>query len=259
MSSENLSRRAILAGVAAVTVATPGALALASPSATPPSASPLTAPAISDDPIFAAIDDHRQLNARYLTTLRELDELEERLPEEITRDPHVALYPELDGKAEITERSADHIIIRHETGSPTGKMHWAKSHAEITAAAQNIPGEHRAAWLADRHAALKADERATRKARKAAGLTRLQNRSRVSGNAAYEAGQALIAMRPATIAGTLALVAYAIESRERDESGFMCDEDDPYILLNSVAQALASQVPDEIARSIPDTTEAVRS
>jgi hypothetical protein len=52
-------------------------------------------------------------------------------------------------------------------------------------------------------------------------------------------------MRPATITGTLALVAYAIECRD----DLMPDDEDHYTLLDSIAWALASHVPDEIARS----------
>jgi hypothetical protein len=247
MTTHHTTRRAMLAGAAAMPIA---ALASASPAPavevttlpTEPIAASAAPASPINDPIFAAIKKHQRLHARHLAVLRELDELEERLPEEVTRDPRVALYPQLDPKA-TSEKFADHVIIRLENGTPTGKMHWAKSHAEVNDAARDIPKEHRAAWLADRHAALKADERTIREARKAAGLTRLQNRWRVTGNAAYEAGQALIAMRPATIAGTLALVAYASGCRD----DLMPDDNDPYTLLDSIAWALASHVPDEIA------------
>ena len=198
------------------------------------------------DPVFAAIKNHRRLEARFAAVVGELDELEHGLPKEITRRPRAALYPRREGTATVIERTDDYVIVRSDVGPPTGEMNWAKSHAEVNDAARDIPKEHRAAWLADRHAALKADERALREARKAAGLTRLQNRWRVTGNAAYEAGQALIAMRPATIAGTVALIAYAVECRD----DLLPDGNDPYTLLNSVAWALGSHVPDEIARSI---------
>ena len=238
-AAHQTTRRAMLAGAAAVPIA---ALASAAPAASPVEA---RASRISD-PVFAAIEKHRQLHARFAAVVSELDELEHGLPKEITRDPRVALCPELDGKA-TSEKFADGVVvIRLEAGTPTGNMRWAKSHAEVTEAAREIPEEHRAAWLADRHAALKADERAIREARKAAGLTRLQRRWQTVGNAAYKAGQALIAMRPTTIAGTLALVAYAIEAGD----DLTHDAEDHYALLNSVAWALGSHVPDEIARSM---------
>ena len=233
------TRRAILAGAAAVPIAALG-VAPTSAEALELAASPIS------DPVFAAIEKHRRLEARYRAVVHELGKLEEGLPKEITRAPHVALYPELDSKA-TSEKFADGgIVIRLEKGVPTGKMVFANSHAQINEAARDIPKEHRAAWLADRHAALKADERALREAKKAAGLAKLQKRFSTAGNAAYKAGEALIGMRPATIAGTLALVAYAIECRD----DLMPDGDDPYILLNSVAMALSSHVPDEIARAI---------
>ena len=242
MTTHHTTRRAMLAGVAAVPIA-----AFASAAPAPAAEGSTRAPPISD-PVFAAIEKHRRLEARFAAVVNELDELEQKLPKEITRDPNVALYPALDSKA-TSEKFADGgIVIRLEKGVPTGKMRCAKSHAEVTEAARDIPKEHRAAWLADRHAALTADERALRKARKAAGLARLQNHWRITGNAAYEAGQSLIAMRPATIAGTLELVAYAIGCRD----DLMPDDEDHYTLLDSIAWALASHVPDEIARSIAE-------
>lgn len=247
MTTHHATRRAMLAGVAAVPLAV---VASAAPAATAAEALPTeiagaAATPISDDPIFVAIEKHRRLEARFAAVVGELDELEQRLPKEVTRKPRVALYPKLDCKA-TCERFADHTLLRIEKGAPTEEMHWATRHAEVNDNALEIPKEHRAAWLADRHAALKADERALREARKAAGLTRLEKRWRTAINAADQAAQALIAMRPATIAGTLALVAHAIEYRD----ALIRDEDDHYILLDSVAWALGSQVPDEIARSI---------
>ncbi|MGD0332442.1 MAG: hypothetical protein ABSA90_04205 [Xanthobacteraceae bacterium] len=234
------TRRAILAGAAAVPIAALASVAPSSAEALEPAASPIS------DPVFAAIEKHRRLEARYRAAVNELGELEEGLPKEITRAPHVALYPELDSKATCEKVADGGIVIQLKKGVPTGKMHWAKSHAEVNENAREIPKEHRAAWLADRHAALKADERALREAQKAAGLARLQKRFSTAGNAAYAAGQALIAMRPATIAGTVALVAYAIECGD----DLMPDGDDHWALLDSVAMALSSHVPDEIARSI---------
>jgi len=234
------TRRAILAGAAAVPIAALASVAPSSAEALEPAASPIS------DPVFAAIEKHRRLEARYRAVVNELGELEEGLPKEITRAPHVALYPELDSKA-TSEKFADGgVVIRLEKGVPTGKMHFANSHAQINEAARDIPKEHRAVWLADRHAALKADKRALREAQKASGLASLQKRFSTAGNAAYKAGEALIGMRPATITGTLALVAYAIECRD----DLMPDDNDPYTLLDSIAWALASHVPDEIARSI---------
>ncbi len=149
-----------------------------SPAEALPAASPIS------DPVFAAIEKHRRLEARYRAGVYELGELEEGLPKEITRAPHVALYPELDSKA-TSEKFADGgVVIRLEKGVPTGKMCFANSHAQINEAARDMPKEHRAAWLADRHAALKADERALREAQKAAGLARLQKRFSTAGNAA---------------------------------------------------------------------------
>ena len=49
----------------------------------------------------------------------------------------------------------------------------------------------------------------------------------------------MIAMRPATIAGALALVAYAIEAGD----DLMQDAQDHYVLLDLVSSALASHVP----------------
>ncbi len=240
MTTHRTTRRAILAGATTLPIAAIANAMHTSPAEALPAASPIS------DPVFAAIEKHRRLEARYRAVVHELGKLEEGLPKEFTRAPHVALYPELDSKA-TSEKFADGgVVIRLEKGVPTGKMCFANSHAQINEAARDIPKEHRAAWLADRHAALKADERALREAQKASGLARLQKRFSTAGNAAYKAGEALIGMRPATIAGTLALVAYAIECRD----DLMPDGDDPYILLNSVAMALSSHVPDEIARAI---------
>jgi hypothetical protein len=233
------TRRAILAGAAAVPIAALASVAPSSAEALEPAASPIS------DPVFAAIEKHRRLNARYLAVLDELNELEEALPDEIKRRPRAALYRGLDGKVTRIEQP-DCTLLRLERGLPTGKMCFANSHAQINEAARDIPKEHRAVWLADRHAALKADKRALREAQKASGLASLQKRFSTAGNAAYKAGEALIGMRPPTIAGTLALVAYAIECRD----DLMPDDDDPYILLDSVAMALSSHVPGEIARSI---------
>ncbi len=240
MTTHRTTRRAMLAGAASVPIA-----ALASAASAAPAAEASTRASPISDPVFAAIKKHRRLHARFAAVVSELGELEEKLPKEITRRPRAALYPQLDFKAARIEQP-DCTLIRLTRGLPTGKMHFVNSHAAINDAARDIPKEHRAAWLADRHAALKADERALRKAQKAAGLTRLERRWTIDGNAADEAGQALIAMRPATIAGALALVAYAIEAGD----DLMQDAQDHYALLDSVSWALASHVPDEIARSI---------
>lgn len=97
------------------------------------------------------------------------------------------------------------------------------------------------------HAAALSAANRDRAARKATGLTRLQKRERAACEAVCKASRALIATQPATIAGTLALVAYATECRD----DLLVDGDESYYtLLDSVTWALGSQVPGEIARSI---------
>ena len=56
------------------------------------------------------------------------------------------------------------------------EMRWVKSREDIQINSTSIPKEHRAAWLADRHAAFTTQERAVRAARKAAGITQLEKR-----------------------------------------------------------------------------------
>jgi hypothetical protein len=124
--------------------------------------------AATADPIFAAIKEHRRLHARWRDALHECEELERRLPEEIMAGPRVALFPKLDYTSTI-EKVADRIVLHHlKAGTPTGEMYTAGWHADITRNATAIPKEHRAAWLADRHAALSAANRSYRAARKGA-------------------------------------------------------------------------------------------
>src|SRR5450759_4575557 len=75
------SRRAVLAGAAALPALSLPALAI---------------PA-QVDPVFAAIEEHRRLNAEYSALTLARDELEGRLPEEIHNSgshPRISLYPE---------------------------------------------------------------------------------------------------------------------------------------------------------------------
>jgi hypothetical protein len=99
------------------------------------------------------------------------------------------------------------------------------------------------------------DRRLARKnvGRFAAGLKRLENRETVASNAERKAWQALLDTQPITIAGTLALVAYAKECHSD------IDPEDIPTLLETVTWSLAAQVPGEIARSAHKAMQGQRS
>jgi hypothetical protein len=222
------TRRSILAGAACLpALAVPAFAEVAIP---------------TSDPVLAAIERHRRLNKEYCALNREQDELYGRLPDDAGRQPRVAVYPKRDGKAVMVEESDDHLVIRHDHGPVLiGQYHYATTIDEIKRCATSIPKEHREVWLADRIRAFRIDQRAVATARRKAGYTQIVKREEVAGNAEFNAGQKLLATVPATIAGTLALVRYALESLEAGD-GLILGDDNPSILLRSVAAALDAAV-----------------
>jgi len=219
------TRRAILAGAACL------------PALAVPAFAEVVIP--TSDPVLAAIERHRRLNKEYCALNREQDELYGRLPDDAGRQPRVAVYPKRDGKAVMVEESDDHLVIRHDHGPVLiGQYNYATTIDEIKKWATSIPKEHREAWLADRIRAFRVDQRAVAKARRKVGYTQIVKREEAAANAAFDAGQKLLATVPATIAGTIALVRYALESRESGDDGLISGDDNPIILLRSVAAAL---------------------
>src|SRR5664280_2909798 len=107
------TRRAVLAGAVALPVLSLPAIAI---------------PA-QVDPVFAAIENHRRLNAEYSALTLARDELEGRLPEEIHNSvshPRISLYPERELTTTMTtEADGDVNIFRAEHGAPTGKFYYA--------------------------------------------------------------------------------------------------------------------------------------
>jgi len=219
------SRRAVLAGAACL------------PALAVPAFAEVVIP--TSDPVLAAIERHRRLNKEYCALNREQDELYGRLQDDAGRQPRVAVYPKRDGKAVMVEESDDHLVIRHDHGPVLiGQYNYATTIDEIKKWATSIPKEHREAWLADRIRAFRVDQRAVAKARRKVGYTQIVKREEAAANAAFDAGQKLLATVPATIAGTIALVRYALESRESGDDGLISGDDNPIILLRSVAAAL---------------------
>lgn len=236
----SMSRRSLVISAAALPLA-----AMPIAAALPALAIPSPLPA---DPIFAAIKKHRRLYSRLEAAGDELEEAENNLPDYAKKTPRISLYPKGGpSKTELVEETDELMVIRTVRGPPTGEMYWATSREDIQRSASEIPKEHRTAWLADRHAAFTAQERAKRAAEKSAGLTRAQKRFNTADYAVQDAGQALMATRPTTLAGTLALIATVIKYRDD-----LMDDDDgdaPYTLLRSIADVLSSRVPDEIAQA----------
>jgi hypothetical protein len=222
------SRRTLLAGAACLpALAVPAFAKVAIP---------------TSDPVLAAIERHRRLNKEYCALNREQDELYWRLPDDGGRQPRVAVYPKRDGKAVMVEKTDDHLVIRHDYGPVlVGQYDYATTIDEIKKWATSIPKEHREAWLADRIRAFRVDQRAVAKAQRKAGYTQMVKREEAASNAELDAGKKLLATVPATIAGTLALVRYALESLEAGD-GLISGGDNPIILLRSVAAALDAAV-----------------
>jgi len=225
------TRRAVLAGAAALPALSLPAIAI---------------PA-QVDPVFAAIENHRRLNAEYSALTLAHDELEGRLPEEIHNSvshPRISLYPERELTTTMTtEAGGDVNIFRAEHGATTGKFYYATTAKEIEIAAGSIPKEHRAAWIVDRRGALAREKARIRKLQISSGYQKLSRRWFSSLDAEYNAAQKLLATAPATLTGVQALISYVVASYDNEtaHSAVMPDGGaDAITLLKTVSKAVAA-------------------
>ncbi len=187
-----------------------------------------------DDPIHELIEDHRRLNAESVAVAIAVDELEERLSEDVMRQPRVATMPISRGKFARIEETDDYTILRHDKGERTGEYFYAVSIRDIERQSESIPEADRAAWMTNRIAAFRADVREQRAKQRACGYARLLDQRMAASEAAYAAGQNLLASAPVTVAGAIALMRYAIEAGEN----LMSEGDDAYTLLRSLVTSL---------------------
>jgi hypothetical protein len=113
-------------------------------------------------------------------------------------------------------------------------MYWTSFHNEINSNATHIPKEHRADWLANRHGELARQEKAIREAEKKSGYTRAVKRFSACDEKLIAAGQDLVAIKPTTIAGVVALITHAIKNHE----DLFCEDGDEPAFLTPVVDAL---------------------
>jgi hypothetical protein len=224
-----LNRRTAMTAVAAAAIMPTAALAVDGP-----------------DPVFAAIEKHRRLNAEYSALGFARDELEGRLPEEIHNSgshPRISLYPERELTTTMTEEAGGDVnIFRAEYGATiAGKFYYATTAKEIEIAAGSIPKEHRAAWIADRRGELAREKVRIRKLQISSGYKEAKRREFAAANAEYGAAQKLLATAPATLAGVHALISYAVTSYNNDAASTLIpDGADAITLLETVAKAVAA-------------------
>jgi hypothetical protein len=131
-NTTTLTRRMIMCGVVAMPLASSVAAMLSA--SLPPAIRSM--PRIDDDPIFAAIEEHRRLNAKYDALCEELEEAEARLPDIATQPPRVALYRSRSIMTHMVQQTPDCMVLRQEYGPPTGEMYWATTRREIQINAQ---------------------------------------------------------------------------------------------------------------------------
>ena len=220
MTTRNPTRRCVIFGAATAPLATIAA-------STAIALSPTTI-----DPVFAAIEKHRRLQAETSRLIAARTKLEEHLPEEVTRGPRVATTPERDCTVTYIERTENYEIIRCERAPATTKCHYCTELSDLRSDAKQIPVEHRKAWFADREAAFKRDAQAQRAAQKASGLFQAKAREAKAFQGEIKATEELYATMPTSIAGIAALAHYAR----------ICDKEfgaNSYELLRLIAKAAA--------------------
>lgn len=195
------------------------------------------------DPVFAAIDHHRKLYARYCELNLARDKLWGELRDAAKRTPSVALYPKRDGEWSYVEKTEDHYLMRYDREPATTECYLAASIADIERSATGIPKEHREDWLADRIGEFRRQKRAINRLRSKLGYARLEREETKAEAESYAAGQALIETPPQTVAGVIALIRYALEDSCPNYGGgnLMPDGSDPVRLLDTIATALSGQ------------------
>jgi hypothetical protein len=221
------SRRAVLAGAAALPALSLPALAITA----------------QVDPVFALIEHHRQLWAIDSAVRHAHNELEGRL-----LDLHENIYNAKVPTTPIREIidsggwKGDVFEYRMTNAGPTGKYDYARNAEEITKAAKEIPREHRADWIADRRAALAKEKRRLRKLRIDSGLEASERHRDATSLTEYEAGRKLLVTVPTTLAGAQALIAYILEGKPNEGNWLLPDIDDNTIFLRTLSAALALHV-----------------
>src|ERR1700755_1309198 len=95
VSSTMLSRRSLVTSAAALPALAVPAVAVAA--------------VAEPDPIFAAIEKYRKLDVRRRELADEMEEAELRLKELSDRSPSVALYPKLETKASVVEKTESRL------------------------------------------------------------------------------------------------------------------------------------------------------
>lgn len=197
----------------------------------------MTMPA-GNDPIFAAIENHRKLTTAEDVARMALTDFEDTLPPELTREPRCVVGEARELHTQMEKEADGTMVFRSKNGEPTGEFYYATTHEDIE---RNAPrGDSpqawsvRNAWIGDRLTELGEDGDRLRAARAAAGITPYENAYSAAMNAQYEAAQELLGTEPTTIAGIIALIRYFIE----DSDGLMPDGSDPLALLENCADAL---------------------
>jgi hypothetical protein len=216
MSTTNLSRRAILAGAAPVpALALPAVIAFEPAVAAVPAALPVAVPvaASQPDPIVAAIADHRRCYREWSSLCAQLDKAES----EIKKHRPIALTVWRNYCVGLSElkRVRDEFLAQPRANVKKIEREYQKAKADC-----------------------RAKQRAEREWYKRNGLAELEADTDRASGAERQAHSALTTIRPTTVRGAGALVAYV----RRD----MKDGDDPWqisALANAVRALLA--MPDE--------------
>jgi hypothetical protein len=216
----NTSRRAILAGAANLPA--------------------LSMPAIAADPVFAAIENHRQAYEKWIAALEEVEKLNRPYAE---RQPRIPLYPERE-LISSSENDGETMIHKARCGGTTGKYHYATNAQEIERASREIPKEDRDAWIADRRRALAQEKSRIRWLMMESGESERVRQEVSAGNMEYELSQQLLATQPTTLAGCKALIDYVLKYNS-GEGGYwgnelMPDGSDPVMLLQTLSAAIVA-------------------
>jgi hypothetical protein len=190
-AAAGLSRRQLLAGAATIL----------------PAAGLASLPAFSasvDDPIFAAIEAHRSAEAAHERAVSEMDDLEEGLPRDVKRQPHVPIMVDITPDIDPNNLPAD------------AKVRWCHDAEEIAA---TLPAwasaGNREAALEAALAGLEQDRRELEAARQTCGLTAMEAARDRTSNAAEDAALAILDTHPTTVAGVVALLTYAADYTKR--------------------------------------------
>ena len=153
-----------------------------------------------DDPIFAAIEAHRSAEAAHERAVSEMDDLEEHLPRDVKRQPHVPIMIDITPDIDPNNLPAD------------AKVRWCHDAEEIAATlpAWASTGNRKAA-LEAALAGLEQDRRELEAARQICGLTAMEAARDRTSNAADGAALAILDTHPTTVAGVVALLTYAAD------------------------------------------------